>query len=393
MFAQIRQLPRAVWVLYAGTVINRFGSFVMPLLAIYLTRQGYTPARAGIAIGAYGAGHLCASLLGGFLADRIGRRDTIALSMFSSAAAMLALSLAREFPVIVILTYFAGLSAELYRPASNALIADLVAPEHRVLAFSLYHYAINIGFAAGPATAGFLADHAFVYVFIGDSVTSVLYGVIALMALPSVTRIVHKERPEPSPIPNRLLTFLAATVCLTLVDFQMGSTFALHVQSLGFATSTYGLLVSLNGALIVTCELAITNFVRRFKPQPVIALGYLISGLGLSQTLFAHTVPALAFTVALWTLGEMISLPMAGAYVAELAPAEQRGRYMGFFSMSQSMGMLAAPILGTMAYEVNPSLVWLSCAALGIIACGFVLWRAEWPVTHLPLPTSTNADQ
>ena len=57
------------------------------------------------------------------------------------------------------------------------------------------------------------------------------------------------------------------------------------------------------------------------------------------------------------------------------------------------MGMLAAPILGTMAYEVNPSLVWLSCAALGIIACGFVLWRAEWPVTHLPLPTSTNADQ
>src|ERR1700682_5711619 len=101
MFTQIRSMPRTAWVLFGGTFINRFGTFVLPFLALYLTRQGFSIARAGLAIGAYGAGVFCSSLLGGHLADRIGRRNTIALSMFASAAAMLSLSQARAYSSIV----------------------------------------------------------------------------------------------------------------------------------------------------------------------------------------------------------------------------------------------------------------------------------------------------
>ena len=120
LIQNIRAMPREVWIIVAGTFINRFGTFVMPFLAIYLTRQGYGAAQAGIAVSAYGAGHLCASMLGGHLADRIGRRDTIALSMFTSAVTMLALSQARTYPVIVLITILAGAAAELYRPAAGA---------------------------------------------------------------------------------------------------------------------------------------------------------------------------------------------------------------------------------------------------------------------------------
>jgi MFS family permease len=62
--------------------LNKFGSFVVPFLALYLTRLGYTLTDAGLAIGAYGVGNLVASLLGGHLADTIGRRKTILLSLF-----------------------------------------------------------------------------------------------------------------------------------------------------------------------------------------------------------------------------------------------------------------------------------------------------------------------
>ena len=81
--------------------------------------------------------------------------------MFGSAAAMLALSQARAYAAIVILTCITGSLAELYRPASYALLGDLVPEEHRVVAFGLYRFAVNLGFVAGPATAGFLADHSF----------------------------------------------------------------------------------------------------------------------------------------------------------------------------------------------------------------------------------------
>src|SRR5437867_4335111 len=124
----------------------------MPFLVIYLTGIGYSTAKAGLALGAYGLGHVIASSLGGHLADRIGRRNTIVMSMFGSAAAMLALSQARTYAMIVVLTAITAALGELYRPASHALIADLMpAAEERVFSFAVYRFAVNLGVAAGPA--------------------------------------------------------------------------------------------------------------------------------------------------------------------------------------------------------------------------------------------------
>ena len=77
-----------------------------------------------------------------------------------------------------------GLAAELYRPASSALLTDLVSPEQRVTAFAAYRWALNAGWAFGPATAGFLAKHSFLWLFVGDAITSALFGVVAWIALP-----------------------------------------------------------------------------------------------------------------------------------------------------------------------------------------------------------------
>ena len=91
--AVLKTFPRPVWILFAGTFLNKFGTFVIPFLALYMTRLGFSTTQAGLAIGAYGVGLLAASTLGGHLADTIGRRKTIVLSMFSAAVAMLRLVL------------------------------------------------------------------------------------------------------------------------------------------------------------------------------------------------------------------------------------------------------------------------------------------------------------
>ncbi len=172
-FAQLRAFPRPAWIIFGGVFINRFGSFVLPMLVFYLTHAGFSAAQAGFAVAAYGGGHLVASAVGGHLADRIGRRHTIAVSMFGSAIAMLALSQAHAYAAIVILTFAAGCAAEMYRPASIALITDVVAPEHRPIAFGMYRFAVNLGFAAGPATAGFLAGRSYFLLFLVDAITSI----------------------------------------------------------------------------------------------------------------------------------------------------------------------------------------------------------------------------
>src|SRR5688572_1481161 len=165
LWQSLRELPRAAWLLYLGTFINRFGSFVIPFLTIYagdhFRALGYSKEQATAAaawtLTSYGLGHFIAAVAGGYLADKIGRRKTIALSMFTSATSMLLLSQAESLFAIMALTGLTGMTTELYRPASTALLADVVTPEQRITAFAALRWALNAGFAFGPATAGFLA--------------------------------------------------------------------------------------------------------------------------------------------------------------------------------------------------------------------------------------------
>lgn len=372
----LRALPRPAWVLFGGTFVNRFGTFVMPFLAIYMTRQGFTPTQAGFAVSAYGGGHILASFLGGHLADRIGRRHTIALSMFLSAAMMLALSQAHTFRSILLFAFLVGLTSELYRPAAAALLGDLVTPEQRVAAFGMYRFAINLGFAVGPATAGFLADRSFLYVFIGDAITSFVYGVVALFALPHGIRSSGKEEKAHAGLRYALtdrpfLFFLAATLCMTWIEFQLHSTFPLHITAMGFTAKTYGILISINGAMIVLFELLLIAWTQKFPPQPMIALGYGLTGIGLALTGLATGIPMLVVTVLIWTLGEMIYAPVTGAFVTGLAPERLRGRYMGLWHLTFSIGMLIGPVTGTWLYERNPNALWIACLVIG--AAGSVL--------------------
>ena len=378
LLASLRTLPRAAWILFLGVFLNKFGSFVVPFLTLYLTRQGYSMADAGIAIGAYGAGHFLASGLGGHLADTIGRRKTIVLSMFSAAITMLLLSQARSLPAIILLTAFAGLAGELYRPASSALLADLVPAGQRITAFSAYRMAFNAGWAFGPATAGFLAERGYLWLFVGDAITSVLFGMVAFFALPRGVRSQQAESKWSDALQvlrydRKFHQVLAASFAIALVFFQISSTYGLFVTQLGFSAAAYGAIISLNGVLVVFCELPLSTITRRFPARRVIGLGYALVGTGFALNAFAHTVPALVVAMTVVTFGEMLTIPVSVAYVADLAPAHMRGRYMGAFGLTWALGLTVGPSLGMTLFHYGAAALWLSCGALGLLAAAIIL--------------------
>jgi MFS family permease len=380
----LRALPRATWILFLGTFINRFGTFVMPFLTLYLVREGYSATRAGVAVSAYGGGHLVASMLGGHLADRFGRRNTIALSMFSSALAMVALSQTRGYFAILGITFLAGLAAELYRPATGALIGDLVPPELRVTAFGVYRLAVNLGFTAGPATAGFLADRSFVWLFLVDAGTSAVYGVIALAFLPHGLRTAkHEEKHADGAVRHAMrntpfLMFLVATACIMFIEFQLHSVLPLHLKARGYTAFTYGKLMSINAIMIVLFELALTGWSQRHNPRHLISAGYFLTAIGYAFSGLAESVAAMAACVVIWTIGEMIYAPVTGAYVTNLAPDMYRGRYHGMWVFTWSIGMILGPILGTLMYQRNANGYWVVCALIGCVAAAFAGGRSIW---------------
>lgn len=376
MIAHFR-FPRPVWVLFAGTLVNRLGMFVLPFLALYMTRRGYSAAEAGIAVACYGAGAMIASLAGGHLADRIGRRRAIALAMFSAAASMLALMRADTFATIAIFTGLTGLTAELYRPAASALLVDLVEPAQRVTGFAVYRLAVNVGATIGPALGGFLAEHSFVYLFVGDAITCAAYGVIALVWLPEGGTEHHADAPRgrfTDVLRDRtFVLFLTASVAVGIVYAQMSSGFTLQVAAHGFSSAVYGGLIALNGFVVLLLELPLATVTRRLPPRPTIALGMLLIGLGFAATGLVSTVPLLALTVIVWTLGEIVSAPVGGAYVAALAPRHLIGRYQGAWSSTFALGWVIGPSLGGRLFEWNPAWLWGLCAVLGVVGAALVM--------------------
>ncbi|HEX2025403.1 MAG TPA: MFS transporter [Actinomycetota bacterium] len=384
LWQSVRALPGPVWLLFAGSFVNRFGSFVATFLVLYLVEQGLSAASAGLAVSAYGVGSLASALVGGWLADRLGGRATIATSMFSAAAVAMALSQADRLPAIVALAGLFGMSTELYRPASAALLADLVPPERRLAAYAGYRMAINAGFAFGPAVAGLLAERSFLWLFVGEAVTSVVLGVVALIGLPSVPRSRRTEEPPGEALralraDPRFVLFLVASALAASVYFQSTAALPLHVRDAGLSRAVYGGLISLNGLLIVLFELPLVGVTRRFSVGPTMAVGVILTGVGFALTGVAHTVGLLVATVVVWTVGEMVVAPVMNAYVAGIAPKHLRGRYQGAYVLTYSVALVVAPAVGTRVFAWSPTALWLGCGVTALIAAALLLRSAGDP--------------
>ena len=382
----VRAMPPAAWVLFAGTFVNRLGTFVFPFMILYLTGLGYSAGRAGVAIALYGLGGFASQLIGGWLTDRIGRRHTIGFSMITAAGLTLALWQAESLALIYVLMFLLALVAETHRPAASALIADVVPDERRVTAFAMFRLAINIGWAVGLTLGGLLADRSFELLFIGDALTSATFGVISLIALPHGVRTSRTAERNlgggalRAMLADRgFLLFLGSILIGSSVYMQNVSTFPLHIRQEGFSNTVYGMLQGLNGAFVVFLELPISAWTQRRSRTSMVGLGGLLIGIAFGSLLFAGTVPLLMLMVFVWTLGEIVSSPPASAFVADRSLEHTRGRYQAALGAMFGLGAIVGPLAGTLAYEVSPDALWIGCLVAGLASAALALAAGRYP--------------
>lgn len=376
----IRSFPAPVWIVLAGMFLNRFGTFVIPFLGLHLRKAGYPEAHAGWALGLYGAGHLCSAMVGGYLADSIGRRRSIVLSMVMGAAAIWTLSSVSHIVLICICAFLAGLTSELYRPSASALLSESVDEKHRITAFAMLRFCINLGWSLGPAMGGWLASHSFVMLFRLDALTCVGFGCLAFFGL-SKNEKKHVTWDGLGRIPGHLAEqfkitwqnppfrrLMLSNTLIAFVFIQWISTLGIAMEKAGLTPSQYGLVLGLNGVLIVLFEIPLTAWTRRHGPTKMISLGYFLIAISVLFMAFNPSMSQYFMGMAVFTFGEMICLPVSMAYVSRLAPSHQRGRYMGMNGISWSTAFLFGPSMGMVLCPMFPNGFWIACACLGAIA-------------------------
>ena len=379
-------LPRTYWVLWVGMLVNRAGCFVLPFLAVYLTQgRGFSPTTAGAIAAVYGAGATVASALGGYLADHVGRRATMAGALLLGGTGMISLGFARELWLIAPAAFLVALLGESYRPAMQAAVADLVPPNDRVRAFGILYWVINLGFSIGLVLGGVLASRSFLYLFIGDGLTSIAYAIIVLRAVPE-TRPVHPHAPVEgggahatrrpgfaagflAPYRDRpFAVFVALSVVTLLVFMQHIAALPIEMARHGVSRTWLGFVLGLNGMVIVLVQPFLAPVLGRFNRSHVLSAGACLLGLGFGVNTIASGPALFGLGVAVWTVGEICLLPTANAVVADIALPHLRGRYQGAYGLSFGLAGFGAPLIGTSVLQhFGGRVLWLGCLAAGLL--------------------------
>jgi len=372
-------LPRAYWALWVGLLVNRIGSFVVPFLSLYLTNERrLSVGEAGGLVSLWGLGAIGAGPVAGVVADRLGRRAALLGSLVGGAAFTVALGFVRAPAVVAPLVFAVGFVGEIYRPASHAVVGDVVPSEDRVRAFGLLYWAVNLGVAIGLALAGLIASVSYTLLFVGDGLTSLAFAWV-------VWRFVPETRPESRPetvrevlaglvVPLRdriFLPFLLLHLALATIFFQFQLTLPLDMAANGISPAGFGLLMAMNGGIIVVLQPLAARWIASRDPAHAMAVGAALIGVGFGMNALHHTVGWYALGIVVWTVGEIAYLPVVSTIPSELAPAALRGRFQGAYSLSWAVAAFAAPALGAWGLErFGASLVWGACLVAGVVVAG-----------------------
>ncbi len=378
--ARVGGLPRTFWVLWGGTLVNRLGTFVEPFLILYLTTQrGLSLAAAGAVVALYGVGSLAGPVLGGSLADLLGRRATLAGALLGSAALLAGLGAARATWLIALLALLLGAAGDAYRPAVQAAVADVVAFADRRRAAGLIFWAVNLGFAIAAVAGGALASAGYTWLFAIDAATCVAYALVVL-------RLVPETRPDAGTAPGpgdaegeggwlsilrdrTIVAELVVLLCGALALVQLFTTLPLAMEADGLGPAAFGAVLAVNGVVIVVLYPVVATAVLRREPCQVIAASSALFAAGLLVLGSASSLPVYVVGLVVMTCGEVLVSAVGPGLVQELAPRHMRGRYAGAYGLCFSVAYALVPLVATQLLGDGGSLApWVLGAALAGLA-------------------------
>lgn len=399
----LRQLPRPVWLLAAGTFANMTVSVSFVFVFLYLTGpRALSPGEAGLLVGLGGTGLVAGNFTGGWYGDHLGHRRVLLTAATASGALLAAVPLLPT-PALYAALPLAQYTAGVQRAANAALVAVIVPEGARRQAFALIRASANGGFTIGPILGAAIATHlSYDYLYAIEGVSSLALAawtarVVPGGTAPHPTRTPHQRAalwPELRTRPA-VLTLLLAIVITDIVYRQQYSTFPLYLADHHMDTGVYGALLAVNGAVLLCLELPAALALRRHAPLRIVGTGLLLVGAGYATLLLGATITTAVAMMTLLTLGELLYKTTATAYMADEAPPHVQGRFQSLYAGASISGVvLAAPLGGTL-YEASPATLWPLCTTLALLAGAAVLTTARkqphTPADRLPPAEATTA--
>lgn len=372
-------------------------------MAIYFNQElGLPTLYVGIIFTLLSVTSVFFSIVGGALADYIGRRRTLLVGslggfiVYFSIASFIIL----HKPDIWIIAVFiiSSFSGSLVFPSASALVSDVTSESERFQAFSIYRILGNVGWAIGPLIGAYIYNAGVELVFLFVAFASVVQFVIVLVMVrerlvPNRWTDIRKEAKFNILSFDRYLIFFGAgTFLITLVASQFSVTLpTFSVVHVGIPTYQLGYIYAVNGTVVVLGQYPMTMLLRRFSDVSTMALGAVLYGIGYLMVGFSNSLLMLMLDMVIITAGENLTSPGINTIVSKIAPRDKTARYMGFIGMLNSTGRALGPSIGTAflsIYAYDGFRTWSSISSFGIVAVVILLTfgRLPYVVSKLKRP-------
>lgn len=352
--------------LVTARAVNRLGSFAMAFMAVALVEvHGASLATAGAIVTAFGVATIPSRLLGGWMADTVGRRPTTVAGLVACAVAQLVIAASPGIAGALIGATLLGLAYEIYEPASQALIAESVEAERRPQAYGLYGAAMAVAGVAAGAVAALVGGVDLRLLFVADALTCLCAAVLVLALVRDTTaRGVRRQRSGPSPWRDRqLLTMLALGTGFATAWILSTIALPLTVSARGHDAAATGWLLVVAALTTIAGQRLLRGAAAR--PFTLIRAGLVLMAVGFAVIAYAAPLPLLALGSAIVALGEVLLLGPPIALVAGTAATDgSRAGYLAAYGTCWGIAQTIGPMLATGLLSHGVPTVWLVGAGL-----------------------------
>ncbi len=386
-------LPRSVYVIFFARVVNSMGNFVHPFMTLLLTSKGGMGEQTvGLFLLLSSVVQVPGSLLGGKLADKMGRKKIMITFMGLAALCLIPCAFLIDnkamfhyIPWFLILSSCFGSVAG---PASGAMMNDLTLPENRQAAFSLLYMGMNAGTALGSIIAGVLFNNFMKFLFIGDALTTLL-SILLLALLVKETKPqneeldeLHGERlDEKAEEGGLFIALLKRPTLLIFVSIDMlfsfiyaQTNFSLPLQTNAvfgeeLGASYFGTFAMINCLEVIFLTTIITLLTRKIRPEYNVAIAGLFYTVGFGMLFFVESFWLFILSTVIWTVGEIINATNIGVYIANHTPVSHRGRFNSIIGLITGTGYAISPyVMGSFIAGSKVTNVWPMISVIAIIA-------------------------
>lgn len=365
-----------------ASLLTTLGTLPVFLLASQsvLMREdlGFGERRFGLAVGTFFAAAAVSAVLGGLVADRVGRRVSTVVAGALSASGGLGVGLwADGWVSLMLLMVVLGMANAACQVTSNLSMARAVPPHRRGIGFGMKQAAIPLAIVlAGLAVPTVSTTLGWRFTFVACGSAGVLVSVAGLARRAPAVVPSAGDGPEGRDRPpmRALLVAMLAIALASAAANSLGAFVASWGFELGLSPSQAGVLMAVGSALNILARLA-AGFLadrRHGRNLPVVASQMLVGGVALAVLSVPVTgafVPAavLAFAVGWSWPGLML---YAVVRVGRDSPATTSGVVQAGAFTGGATGPL---IFGLLVDVGNYEVAWRTAAAVFLLAAALVL--------------------